>query len=220
MTDKYPSDEQIRALWIEATNGNHGDTTQAFVRWFSHNLVDKHEADRASRTAPATATASEISDRTLSVMHSVRLSLGMANPGAEWVAANFETFLLGTLRAMERALRRTDDAQKPSDGWSGWACQYPGRLPRLYGARSIAEVNLDEENGDRLLMLVESTPALRPAAADVPAVEQFRALLLEERDATIDVSGEVARQEAQIDLADHLLVKFNELFPEAPNVRA
>jgi hypothetical protein len=41
--------------------------------------------------------------------------------------------------------------------WSGWACQYPGKLPRLYGAREIAEVNLDEENGDRLLFLTTAT---------------------------------------------------------------
>lgn len=40
-------------------------------------------------------------------------------------------------------------------GWSGWACQYPGKLPRLYGAREIAELNCDTENGDRMLFLSE-----------------------------------------------------------------
>lgn len=48
-----------------------------------------------------------------------------------------------------------------------------------------------------------------------PPIEAFRAILRAEVAATIDVSGDVARQEAQIDEADHLLVKFNELFPEA-----
>lgn len=56
-------------------------------------------------------------------------------------------------------------------------------------------------------------PAAAPQAGE--PVAAFRALLRAEIDATIDVSGDVARQEAQIDEADHLLVKFNELFPEA-----
>ena len=41
--------------------------------------------------------------------------------------------------------------------WSGWACQYPGKMPRLYGAREIAELNCDAENGDQLLFLSECT---------------------------------------------------------------
>ena len=55
-------------------------------------------------------------------------------------------------------------AQQPTPpvAWSGWACQYPGKLPRLYGAREIAEVNLDEENDDRLLFLT-SAPAQEEA---------------------------------------------------------
>lgn len=53
----------------------------------------------------------------------------------------------------------------------------------------------------------------QPALSD--KVDSFRQLLAVEISATIDVSGDIARQEAQIDLADHLLVKFNELFPEA-----
>lgn len=52
-------------------------------------------------------------------------------------------------------------------GWSGWACQYPGSLPRLYGAREIAEVNLDASGGDRLLYLVEATP--QQSATSQPA---------------------------------------------------
>ena len=35
--------------------------------------------------------------------------------------------------------------------WSGWGCQYPGKMPRLYGDRRIAELNCDWENGDRVL---------------------------------------------------------------------
>jgi len=53
------------------------------------------------------------------------------------------------------------------------------------------------------------------AAVSAEPVAAFRALLRAEIDASIDSSGDIARQEAQIDEADHLLVKFNELFPEA-----
>lgn len=35
--------------------------------------------------------------------------------------------------------------------WSGWGCQYPGKMPRLYGERHIAELNCDWENGDHVL---------------------------------------------------------------------
>ena len=40
--------------------------------------------------------------------------------------------------------------------WSGWACMYPGKLPRLYGALEIASVNLDAANGDQLIHLSTS----------------------------------------------------------------
>lgn len=49
--------------------------------------------------------------------------------------------------------------------WSGWGCQYPGKMPRLYGERRIAELNCDWENGDQLLhftatsQLTEQKPA-------------------------------------------------------------
>ncbi|HDS1139632.1 TPA: hypothetical protein QDZ75_003703 [Stenotrophomonas maltophilia] len=41
------------------------------------------------------------------------------------------------------------------DGWSGWATQYPGAMPKLYGAREIAEVNHHPEEGQRLIFLSE-----------------------------------------------------------------
>ena len=44
--------------------------------------------------------------------------------------------------------------------WSGWGCQYPGKMPRLYGDRHIAELNCDAENGDQVLYF---TAAAQPA---------------------------------------------------------
>ncbi|HCW1005729.1 hypothetical protein [Pseudomonas aeruginosa] len=42
------------------------------------------------------------------------------------------------------------------DGWSGWATQYPGRMPTLFGTREIAELNWHPEEGARLIRLIES----------------------------------------------------------------
>ncbi|MEN4235646.1 hypothetical protein [Serratia marcescens] len=49
--------------------------------------------------------------------------------------------------------------------WSGWACQYPGHMPRLYGDKAIAEVNCDYDGGMRLLFLSSAPPATANAAA-------------------------------------------------------
>lgn len=42
------------------------------------------------------------------------------------------------------------------DGWSGWATQYPNKMPKLYGAREIAELNHYPEEGQRLIFLAEN----------------------------------------------------------------
>lgn len=49
--------------------------------------------------------------------------------------------------------------------WSGWACQYTGKMPRLYGDKAIAEINCDYSNGDQLLFLSSAPPA--PAVQSV-----------------------------------------------------
>ena len=61
--------------------------------------------------------------------------------------------------------------------WSGWGCQYPGKMPRLYGERRIAELNCDWENGDQVLhFTAASQPAEQQPAPDaaglVEALEQ------------------------------------------------
>ncbi|HEL4403689.1 TPA: hypothetical protein UNK09_001915 [Stenotrophomonas maltophilia] len=42
------------------------------------------------------------------------------------------------------------------DGWSGWATQYPNKMPKLCGAREIAELNHYPEEGQRLIFLAEN----------------------------------------------------------------
>ncbi|PJL60654.1 hypothetical protein [Stenotrophomonas maltophilia] len=42
------------------------------------------------------------------------------------------------------------------DGWTGWATQYPNKMPKLCGAREIAELNHYPEEGQRLIFLTEN----------------------------------------------------------------
>ncbi|WP_040263711.1 hypothetical protein [Pseudomonas massiliensis] len=49
------------------------------------------------------------------------------------------------------ASREMKAAQIPE--WSGWAVQYPGKLPKLYGALEIAELNWCPDEGADLIKL-------------------------------------------------------------------
>lgn len=64
-----------------------------------------------------------------------------------------------------------------ASGWSGWACQYHGKIPRLYGAREIAEVNHYPEQGDRMFLLVEAGAASQATPADDEIWRDIRATL-------------------------------------------
>ncbi|HCL3184224.1 TPA: hypothetical protein N2A19_005338 [Pseudomonas aeruginosa] len=64
------------------------------------------------------------------------------------------------LAAEAQALREEVEALRARvvvpAGWSGWATQYPGRMPTLFGTREIAELNWHPEEGARLIRLIES----------------------------------------------------------------
>ncbi|EJC65844.1 hypothetical protein QWA_03260 [Alcaligenes faecalis subsp. faecalis NCIB 8687] len=57
-----------------------------------------------------------------------------------------------TLRA-QQPISGADGLRDQGKTWSGWACQYPGKLPRLYGEKDIAVANHHPEDGDRLIFL-------------------------------------------------------------------
>lgn len=65
---------------------------------------------------------------------------------------------------------RVDASPVANGAWSGWCCQYPGKFPRLYGAKEIAEVNCDPANGDRLFKVVEVSPAQAAPRVDAEPV--------------------------------------------------
>ncbi|MFY3302620.1 dATP/dGTP pyrophosphohydrolase domain-containing protein [Achromobacter xylosoxidans] len=69
---------------------------------------------------------------------------------AGWLSYKGSWFIEG-FKAGQKSAPVAGEAQ----GWSGWACQYPNKLPRLYGAKEIAQLNCDAANGDRVLFLSE-----------------------------------------------------------------
>lgn len=75
----------------------------------------------------------------------------------EFSLQEYSHYAIGKACDWARASTPQPIASVPQDveEWSGWACQYPDSMPRLYGAKTIAEVNFDPENGGRLLFLAE-----------------------------------------------------------------
>ncbi|WP_395029746.1 hypothetical protein [Alcaligenes aquatilis] len=62
---------------------------------------------------------------------------------------------LRALLAAQQPVSGADGVQYQGEPWRGWACQYPGKMPRLYGAKEIAAANHHPEEGDRLIFLSE-----------------------------------------------------------------
>ncbi|MDC9651475.1 hypothetical protein [Xanthomonas perforans] len=60
------------------------------------------------------------------------------------------------------------------EGWSGWATQYPGKMPVLRGAREIAELNYHPEEGQRLLFLTSATHPQPAANSDKGMADEYQ----------------------------------------------
>ncbi len=70
--------------------------------------------------------------------------------------SDLKPYVFAAARELLAVAARQPVGQEPvGDGWSGWATQYPGKMPKLYGAREIAEVNHHPEEGQRLIFLSE-----------------------------------------------------------------
>ena len=64
------------------------------------------------------------------------------------------TAALTAALAQDRASQAGAPVGVPA-GWSGWATQYRGKMPKLWGAREIAELNYYPGEGARLIFLQE-----------------------------------------------------------------
>lgn len=76
-----------------------------------------------------------------------------------------------SLKQMKEAYEADRQRRVEPVVWVVWGCQYPGKIPRLYGDRSIAELNCDRENGDQMLFLTgtpqPAEPVKGPSNADM-----------------------------------------------------
>lgn len=72
--------------------------------------------------------------------------------GEDWPSDCWNNAVTHCARSLHAAGIKTAGETRPPQ-WSGWACQYPGKMPRLCGDLAIAKLNCDSENGDRLIFL-------------------------------------------------------------------
>ena len=82
-----------------------------------------------------------------------------------------ESVLAQRIAKLSAAATQAQEDAPVGFAWSGWACMYPGKLPRLYGALEIASVNLDAANGDQIIHL--STSPDPKAQADAQDTDRW-----------------------------------------------
>lgn len=99
-----------------------------------------------------------------------------AHPGDE---SNYGFWMIEELR------QSNPPEQVEPVAWSGWGCQHPGKMPRLYGERRIAELNCDWESGDQVLYFT-AAPRSAEQHPDDASVDRFatamKAKLAKKRD--------------------------------------
>ena len=114
------------------------------------------EALQAAQAQP-TGLVKQLCDA-LELAKTCRGAMLMSDPPQEmWKARGVDRVISEALNAAqaEQPVSGDDRLLVQGDPWSGWACQYPGKLPRLYGDKAIAELNHHPTEGDRLFQLVE-----------------------------------------------------------------
>jgi hypothetical protein len=106
------------------------------------------------------AQVGEVQGNALSWIERIEQSIRIGN----YTTASRE---LGEMKAALAA--RQPGAQVP--GWSGWATQKPGHMPKLWGTREIAELNHDLTGDARLIFLSEQPAQGIDPGQFRPAVE-------------------------------------------------
>lgn len=83
----------IDALWAEATRGNHGDTTQEYVRWFAKALLTHKDASTINPLAAEVAREALDTCRTMSDSNNDGISWKAAEKGIEALDAGVPSVL-------------------------------------------------------------------------------------------------------------------------------
>ncbi|UXA66062.1 hypothetical protein [Xanthomonas prunicola] len=157
--------EEMRAWNPEAPEGEwrlawKGDTEDGPYAWFVRPMALRPYPEALTARQPAGQKPFEL--RICEVKHTV------LKPNRAYIF----TVDVNCEACRSRAAYAVGEAPAPAavpvdgEGWSGWATQYPGKMPVLHGAREIAELNYYPEEGQRLLYL--ATHPQPAAAKDVP----------------------------------------------------
>lgn len=119
--------------------------------------------------APVAAQAQPLDIQLIEITDSMALAFHNAITDGSVGQEDVDDIKTGLRAAFANILDMRPQAQQPVSGadgltmseapWSGWACQYPGKLPRLYGAKDIAVANHHPEEGDRLIFLTAQQDA-------------------------------------------------------------
>lgn len=155
MSDIREAFEAIKKLAFDAVGGKDPNSDKALVE-----IYHACEAALQSQTAPAVPEGWRTDvERAASLFRTMQQD---DESNGLWEPAAVEKDMAERLEKLLAAPQpdHSGDAGKvvPSD-WEGWACHKAGKMPRLYGEKSIAEVNCDTENGERLIFL-SSTPSV------------------------------------------------------------
>lgn len=154
-------------------DGKYGDVLLPFVVQMEHELhANAGKGDRPGwlRMTPDTALL-EIYYHLSKLQKAVRDDNG---PGIQEYAAdvaNMSMMLLdicGGLALIEYEAPQVEAKRQTGEGMSYWAVQMPGKMPKLYGAHAIAELNWYPDEGGDLVRLQEVE---RIAAAAKPSGE-------------------------------------------------
>lgn len=165
--------EQLKEAVSEAIREALGGALDCNRVWSAWGVGTMSEDD-FSQVADDPARVEEITDAVLSALAaSGKQQVGevqgdglasAARAGLPFIAYAFSQGMEGAKevgRAIETALAATQPVVR---GWSGWATQKPGHMPKLWGTREIAELNHDLTGDARLIFLSE-----QPAqAVDLP----------------------------------------------------
>jgi hypothetical protein len=83
----------IDALWAEASRGNHGETTQEYVRWFAKALLTHKDASKINPVAAEVAREALDTCRTMSDSNNDGISWKAAEKGIEALDAGVPSVL-------------------------------------------------------------------------------------------------------------------------------
>ncbi|MEP9689716.1 hypothetical protein QYG59_18315 [Xanthomonas perforans] len=169
--------QEMRAWNPEAPEGDwrlawKGDTEDGPYAWFVRPMALRPEPEAIAARQPVgverhtAESARALAER---AVQSVELIGTLAGPShVQAVVRSYAALVARSCLLYDGGQPAPAAVPVDGEGWSGWATQYPGKMPVLRGAREIAELNYHPEEGQRLLFLTSATHPQPAAAKDGP----------------------------------------------------